>query len=66
MTGNERLGKHLDWAVGEARRLIHDNDVERLKPLLAGFPALLSWDADDDAGGLAGGGGTEAGDEGFG
>jgi hypothetical protein len=42
-----RLGKGLDWAVTQARRVIHDNDVERLKQLLAEYPALLSWKDDD-------------------
>src|ERR1041385_8852244 len=28
---NQRLGNGLEWAVTQARRLIHDNDVERLK-----------------------------------
>ena len=31
------------------RRVIHDNDVERLKQLLAEYPALLSWQGDDAA-----------------
>ena len=49
-----RLGRGLEWAVTEARRVIHDNDVERLKQLLAGYPALLSWHDDDDGAGLLG------------
>ena len=49
-----RLGKGLEWAVTQARRLIHDNDVERLKRLLAEYPALLSWKDDDEDGGLVG------------
>ena len=40
---SKRLGKGLDWAVAQARHVIHDNDVERLKKLLAEYPALLSW-----------------------
>src|SRR5262249_40768001 len=32
-----------EWAVAEARRIIHDNDVEGLRQLLADYPALLSW-----------------------
>ena len=40
---SKRLGKGLDWAVTESRQVIHDNDVERLKQLLAEYPALLSW-----------------------
>ncbi len=47
-----RLGKGLAWAVTQARRVIHDNDVERLKELLAEYPALLSWQDDDADGGL--------------
>jgi ankyrin repeat protein len=49
---SKRLGKGLEWAVAQARRIIHDNDVERLKQLLAEHPALLSWQGDDDHGGL--------------
>ena len=49
-----RLGRGLEWAVTEARRVIHDNDVERLKQLLAEYPALLSWKKDDDDRGLLG------------
>jgi hypothetical protein len=49
-----RLGKGLEWAVTQARRVIHDNDVERLKQLLAEYPALLSWKDDDDDRGLLG------------
>jgi len=40
---SKRLGKGLDWAVYQSREVIHDNDVERLKQLLAEYPALLSW-----------------------
>jgi hypothetical protein len=39
----QRLGRGLEWAVSEARRIIHDNDVEGLRQLLAEYPALLSW-----------------------
>ena len=45
---SKRLGKGLEWAAAQARRVIHDNDVERLKQLLAEYPALLSWQGDDD------------------
>src|ERR1044071_4910030 len=51
---SKRLGKGLEWAIAQARRLIHDNDVERLKHLLAEYPALLSWHGDDDDAGLLG------------
>lgn len=50
----KRLGKGLEWAITQARRVIHDNGVERLKQLLAEYPALLSWQGDDDEGGLLG------------
>ncbi len=49
-----RLGTRLEWAAARARQVIHDNDVERLKPLLAEYPALLSWHDDKDGGGLLG------------
>ncbi len=51
---SKRLGKDLEWAVAQAERAIHDNDVERLKRLLAEYPPLLSWQDDDDHGGLLG------------
>src|SRR5262245_36222877 len=31
---SKRVGQGLEWAVAQARRVIHDNDVERLKQLL--------------------------------
>jgi hypothetical protein len=51
---SQRVGQGLEWAVAQARRIIHDNDVERLKKLLAEYPALLSWKEDDDDRGLLG------------
>jgi hypothetical protein len=51
---SKRLGHGLEWAATQARRVIHDNDVERLKQLLAEYPALLSWRANDNDGGLLG------------
>jgi hypothetical protein len=48
----QRLGTGLEWAVSQARRRIHDNDVEGLRQLLAEYPALLSWKADENDGGL--------------
>src|SRR5215470_3976516 len=48
----QRLGRGLEWAVSEARRSIHDNDVEGLRQLLAEYPALLSWRADENDSGL--------------
>jgi len=49
-----RLGTGVEWAATQAQRAIHDNDVERLKQLLADYPALLSWQGDDDRTGLLG------------
>ena len=40
---SKRLGEGLQWAVKQAERAIHDDDVERLKELLAEYPALKSW-----------------------
>jgi hypothetical protein len=40
---SKRLGHGLAWAIGQARRAIHDNDIEGLKRLLAEHAALLSW-----------------------
>jgi ankyrin repeat protein len=51
---SKRLGNGLEWAATRARRIIHDNDVERLKQLLAEYPALLSWRSDENDGGLLG------------
>src|SRR5881398_1903980 len=34
---SKRLGKNLEWAITQARHAIHNNDVERLKQLLADF-----------------------------
>ena len=51
---SRRLGKGLEWAAAQARRAIHDNDLERLRQLLAEYPALLSWLGDDDRSGLLG------------
>src|SRR6478736_2654328 len=48
----QRLDRGLEWAVSEARRIIHDNDVEGLRQLLAQYPALLSWRSDENDGGL--------------
>lgn len=54
MEVKHRLGGGLDWAAAEARRRIHDNDVEGLRQLLIEYPTLLSWKADEDDGGLLG------------
>ena len=50
----KRLGGGLEWAATQARRVIHDNDVERLKQLLGEYPGLLSWQGDSGDGGLLG------------
>jgi hypothetical protein len=50
---SKRLGRGQEWAAAQARRVIHDNDAERLKQLLADYPALLSWH--DDGFGARGG-----------
>jgi hypothetical protein len=50
----QRLGRGLEWAVSEARHIIHDNDVEGLRQLLTEYPALLSWKSDENDGGLLG------------
>ena len=61
---SKRLGEDLEWAATQARRVIHDNDVERLKQLLADYPALLSWQGDRKHGllGIATGAYGDAGD----
>jgi hypothetical protein len=51
---SKRLGTDLDWAATQAQRAIHDNDVERLKQLLAEYPALLSWRSSSSPRGLLG------------
>ena len=51
---SKRLGTGLEWATAQARSVIHDNDVERLKQLLAEYPALLSWQGNDSDCGLLG------------
>src|SRR6516225_4632025 len=43
----KRLGQGLESAAEQAQRIIHDNDVARLKQLLAEYPALLSWHRDE-------------------
>ena len=51
---SRRLGRGIEWAAAQARRIIHGNDVEGLKQLLAEYPALLSWQGDEDRSGLLG------------
>jgi hypothetical protein len=51
----KRTGNSLDWAGAQAKRAIHENDVEHLKQLVAEYPALLSWqDHDGDGSSLLG------------
>jgi len=50
----KRLGNDLERAAAQVQRVIHNNDVERLKKLLAEYPALLSWDDDGAERGLLG------------
>ncbi|MBN9657717.1 MAG: ankyrin repeat domain-containing protein [Acidobacteria bacterium] len=49
-----RLGRGLEWAAAEARRIIHNNDLEALRQLLSEHPALLAWTTEEDDGGLLG------------
>ena len=49
-----RVGRGLEWAVAEARRIIHDGDVDGLRRLLGEYPVLLSWKAEENDGGLLG------------
>ena len=51
---SQRLGKGIEWAVSQARQRIHDNDIEGLRQLVAEYPALLSWKANENDGGLLG------------
>src|SRR5437660_1306585 len=50
----QRLGRGLEWAVSQVRRCIHDNDIERLRQLLAEYPTLLSLTAAEKDGGPRG------------
>src|SRR5262245_46175916 len=45
----KRLGGGAEWSLAQAERAIHDDDVERLQQLLAEYPALLSWQRDNDS-----------------
>ena len=58
----KRLGRGFEWAISQARRIIHDNDVEALKQLLAEYPALLSWTGEE--GGVLGMAASSYGDSG--
>jgi hypothetical protein len=45
---HKRIGTGLEWAAAQAKRAIHDNDLEELKQLVAEHPALLSWQGRPD------------------
>ena len=49
---SKRLGNDLEWALAQAHRVIHHNDIVGLKRLLAEYPALLSWQGDERHGSL--------------
>jgi len=42
----KRLGRAQEWAVSQARAAIHDRNDDRLRALLAEYPALVSWRSD--------------------
>ena len=44
----KRLGGALEWAASQARVAIHNQDDERLRALLAEYPALISWRDESD------------------
>src|SRR5688572_28308928 len=44
----KRLGGAIDWAASQARVAIHNQDDERLRALLAEYPALVSWRDESD------------------
>jgi hypothetical protein len=44
----KRLGGALGWAASQARVAIHNQDDERLRALLAEYPALVSWRDESD------------------
>ena len=39
----KRVGSALEWAASQAKVAIHNQDHERLRALLAEYPALVSW-----------------------
>ena len=44
----QRLGGALEWAAAQAKVAIHNQDQERLRTLLAEYPALVSWRDESD------------------
>lgn len=45
---HKRVGSGLEWAASQARVAIHNEDHERLRTLLADYPALVSWRDESD------------------
>src|SRR5688572_3212170 len=43
---HKRVGAGLEWAAARAGAAIHDNDVEKLKQLIAENSGLLTWQGD--------------------
>jgi len=39
----KRVGNALEWAASQAKVAIHNEDHERLRALVADYPALVSW-----------------------
>jgi hypothetical protein len=44
---SKRVGNDLEWALAEAHRAIHDNDIVVLKRLITEYAALPSWRGDE-------------------
>ena len=44
----KRLGNAIEWAASQAKVAIHNEDHERLRALLAEYPALVSWRDESD------------------
>jgi hypothetical protein len=44
----KRLGNAVEWAASQAKVAIHNQDDERLRTLLAEYPALVSWRDEND------------------
>lgn len=57
---HKRVGAGLEWAAARAEAIIHDNDVEKLKQVIAENSALLTWQA--EPGGVLGYAVTSYGD----
>ena len=51
---NKRQDKGLEWALTQARRIIHDNNVEGLRQLIIEYAELLSWQGNSAEAGLLG------------